>query len=90
MAFGFLKLLARFIDVSRSRRQLASLSDEGLRDIGLSRRQVETEIARPPWDSAGWDCASFKNSPYVSYGPHVGCGNVANRKHAPLGNSFRT
>jgi uncharacterized protein YjiS (DUF1127 family) len=34
----------------RQRQQLASLSDEMLKDIGLSRADVETEINRPFWD----------------------------------------
>lgn len=34
----------------RQRQQLASLNDEMLKDIGLSRADVETEINRPFWD----------------------------------------
>jgi uncharacterized protein YjiS (DUF1127 family) len=34
---------------SRQRRILASLPDHGLRDIGLTRADVESEIAKPCW-----------------------------------------
>jgi uncharacterized protein YjiS (DUF1127 family) len=34
----------------RQRQQLASLSDEMLKDIGLSRADIETEITWPFWD----------------------------------------
>ncbi len=35
--------------VSRQRKQLAKLDDHLLADIGLSREQVEIEIAKPFW-----------------------------------------
>ncbi|MGN7870523.1 DUF1127 domain-containing protein [Paracoccus sp. 22332] len=39
----------------RSRLDLAHLSDDQLRDIGLTRDQVAAEIARPIWDvPANW------------------------------------
>ena len=48
--------LARAIDVllgwterSRQRRHLAGLDDRLLRDIGVSRVEVEAEISRPFW-----------------------------------------
>lgn len=34
----------------RQRQQLAAMSDEMLKDIGLSRADIETEITRPFWD----------------------------------------
>jgi uncharacterized protein YjiS (DUF1127 family) len=37
-------------ETARSRRQLARLDDHLLRDIGLTRDQVEAEVALPAWD----------------------------------------
>ena len=34
----------------RQRRQLAALSDEMLKDLGLSRADIDTEAHRPFWD----------------------------------------
>ncbi|GAB2177889.1 DUF1127 domain-containing protein [Dongia sp. agr-C8] len=34
---------------ARQRRDLAALSDHALRDIGLTRRDVEAEIGKPFW-----------------------------------------
>jgi uncharacterized protein YjiS (DUF1127 family) len=34
---------------AQQRRDLAALSDHALRDIGLSRREVELEIDKPFW-----------------------------------------
>jgi len=42
--------LGRWHALYRQRRQLAALSDEMLKDIGLSRADIETEINRPFWD----------------------------------------
>lgn len=42
--------LQRWSALSRQRRQLAALSDHALKDIGLSRADIETEINRPFWD----------------------------------------
>ncbi len=42
-------VLTRWIERSRQRRQLAELSDAALRDIGLSRLDVRTEIEKPFW-----------------------------------------
>ncbi len=36
-------------ELARQRRQLAGLSDHTLRDIGLTRADVEMEIRRPFW-----------------------------------------
>ncbi len=37
-------------EVRRERELLASMSDEALKDMGLSRADVEHEVARPFWD----------------------------------------
>lgn len=42
--------LRRWHGLYRQRQHLASLSDEMLKDIGLIRADVETEIQRPFWD----------------------------------------
>jgi len=42
--------LMKYLDVYRSRQQLARLDDQALSDIGLTRRQAEVEAARPIWD----------------------------------------
>lgn len=42
--------LGRWHALYRQRQQLASLSDEMLKDIGLSRADIETETTRPFWD----------------------------------------
>lgn len=42
--------LARWRELYRQRQQLAALSDEMLKDIGLSRADIETEATRPFWD----------------------------------------
>jgi uncharacterized protein YjiS (DUF1127 family) len=50
---GLYKLLAeplRWFRQRRERRQLASLSDDMLRDIGLTRADVEREYLRPVWE----------------------------------------
>jgi len=39
-----------WIEVSRQRRELAGLSDQILKDIGLSRVDAEQEAKRPFWD----------------------------------------
>lgn len=42
--------LDRWHALYRQRRQLAALSDDMLKDIGLSRADIETEATRPFWD----------------------------------------
>jgi|TARA_Y100001968_G_C19452052_1_gene769417 uncharacterized protein YjiS (DUF1127 family) len=42
----------RWYELARQRRQLASLSDEMLKDIGRSRADIEWEASRPFWDDA--------------------------------------
>ncbi|WP_029404784.1 DUF1127 domain-containing protein [Stutzerimonas stutzeri] len=42
--------LRRWNSLYRQRQQLASLSDEMLKDIGLSRADIESETIRPFWD----------------------------------------
>ncbi len=45
----------RAINLLRSRRQLNTLSDAQLCDIGITRAQAEAEAARPVWDApASW------------------------------------
>jgi uncharacterized protein YjiS (DUF1127 family) len=41
--------LADCSERARQRRFLAALPDHGLRDIGLTRADVESEIAKPCW-----------------------------------------
>lgn len=50
LARAIAHLLRRWSALSRQRRQLAALSDDALKDIGLSRADIETEINRPFWD----------------------------------------
>ncbi|WP_282340934.1 MULTISPECIES: DUF1127 domain-containing protein [Pseudomonas] len=45
-----LALLARWHRLAAQRRHLASLSDATLKDIGLTRVDVEQEFNRPFWD----------------------------------------
>ena len=51
---AFLRATARRIKrwqaLHRQRQQLGSLSDEMLKDIGLSRADIEPEVRRPFWD----------------------------------------
>ncbi|MDF0732611.1 DUF1127 domain-containing protein [Pseudomonas entomophila] len=42
--------VARWYQLGRQRRQLASLSDEALHDLGLSRADTLQEVERPFWD----------------------------------------
>nr|WP_111298126.1 DUF1127 domain-containing protein [Paracoccus saliphilus] len=52
---SWIERLLTVFDVQRTRIDLARLSDDQLRDIGLTRDQVEAEIARPVWDvPANW------------------------------------
>jgi len=46
---GFLRGVAESFRRAQQRRDLAALSDHALRDIGLSRREVELEIDKPFW-----------------------------------------
>lgn len=40
--------------LARQRRELATMSDEALKDIGLSRADIQQEVERPFWiDHAG-------------------------------------
>jgi uncharacterized protein YjiS (DUF1127 family) len=45
----FLRGVAESFRRARQRRDLAVLSDHSLRDIGLSRVDVESEISKPFW-----------------------------------------
>ncbi|MCY1182131.1 hypothetical protein D3C76_1415900 [compost metagenome] len=42
--------LRRWQELHRQRKQLAALSDYMLKDIGLTRADIEQEIERPFWD----------------------------------------
>lgn len=43
--------LKKWQEVSRQRRELSKLSDDLLKDIGLSKVDAEREVNRPFWDS---------------------------------------
>ncbi len=45
-----LRLLARWSERARQRRQLAGLDADRLRDIGISREQALAEAAKPFWE----------------------------------------
>jgi uncharacterized protein YjiS (DUF1127 family) len=45
----FLRGVAESFRRARQRRDLAGLSEHSLRDIGLSRQDVEIEISKPSW-----------------------------------------
>lgn len=47
----FLRGVAESVRRARQRRDLAALSDHSLRDIGLSRTDVDFEISKPFWRS---------------------------------------
>ncbi|WP_217477096.1 DUF1127 domain-containing protein [Stutzerimonas stutzeri] len=47
---GFWQQLRRWHSLYRQRRQLAALSDDMLKDLGLSRADIDTEANRPFWD----------------------------------------
>lgn len=42
--------LGRWHALYRQRQQLAAMSDEMLKDIGLSRADIQMEVSRPFWD----------------------------------------
>lgn len=44
----------RWQQLRHERRQLWQLSDAMLKDLGLSRSDVEQEASRPFWDDANW------------------------------------
>lgn len=46
---GVVKLLGTWSGRMRERAALAALDDRVLEDIGLTRKQVETEAAKPFW-----------------------------------------
>ena len=50
---GFLHRVAVWFEVRRERRQLLSMSDHMLHDIGISRADAEGEGARWFWDLPG-------------------------------------
>lgn len=46
---GWLRRLAFWFDRACQRETLAELTDDQLRDIGLSRQQADAEAAKPFW-----------------------------------------
>lgn len=48
LAWAYERILI-WVERSRERRHLAMLSDHMLRDIGLTREEVEAEAAKPFW-----------------------------------------
>ncbi|MGF6152993.1 uncharacterized protein YjiS (DUF1127 family) [Pseudomonas fluorescens] len=46
----WLEKIVRWHELHRERALLASMSDEALKDIGISRADVEHEVVRPFWD----------------------------------------
>ncbi len=46
---GLLNVVILWLEVSRERRHLARLDDRLLNDIGLTRADIEPEIAKPFW-----------------------------------------
>lgn len=49
-SFSPWRWIKRWVELYRQRRELASLSDEALKDIGLSRADILQESERPFWD----------------------------------------
>ena len=47
---GWLRTFERMLEKRRTRLALMELTDEQLKDIGLSRSQVHREVSRPFWD----------------------------------------
>ena len=46
---GFLRTVIASFQIARERRDLAALSEHNLKDIGLTRADVEYELRRPFW-----------------------------------------
>lgn len=46
----WLQALGRMLERRRTRMALSDLTDEQLKDIGLSRSQAYREVSRPFWD----------------------------------------
>ncbi|WP_428524380.1 DUF1127 domain-containing protein [Roseibium sp.] len=47
--WSLVRLVLQWMAVARSRRELASLTDDQLKDIGLKRSDVLVEIEKPFW-----------------------------------------
>lgn len=50
VARRMMQQIQRWHALHRQRQQLAALSEEALKDIGLSRADIEPEVNRPFWD----------------------------------------
>lgn len=47
---NWLERILTMFDMHKSRIDLSRLTDDQLRDVGLTREDVEAELARPAWD----------------------------------------
>ena len=50
LVFDLLHKFSRWYELHKERELLASLSDEALKDIGMSRADVEFESVKPFWN----------------------------------------
>ncbi|MEM9426679.1 MAG: DUF1127 domain-containing protein [Pseudomonadota bacterium] len=48
---AFLGMVLKALSIWRERQDLSKLDDRLLRDVGLTRNDVETETNRPVWDA---------------------------------------
>lgn len=48
---SWIERILTMLDVRKTRIDLSRLTDEQLRDVGLTRDDVEAELARPIWDA---------------------------------------
>ncbi len=55
--FGILRAVLNMMNVARERRALAKLDNDALADLGLTAKDVRTEVNRPFWDAPNhWRC----------------------------------
>lgn len=47
----WIERILTMLDIRKTRIDLSRLTDEQLRDVGLTRDDVEAELARPIWDA---------------------------------------
>ena len=59
---GIFTRVARWVRTYRHRRELASLSDYMLKDVGLVRADVERELLLPFWEPIDYDDLEEKRS----------------------------